>query len=276
MVLSFLAVLLVKAPIYGLVTLGIGLVQVVLILVSTGRMHDLAQRHLTTQAEAQAYLVEALAGVNLVKATGAEQRVIQRWSTLHHKALGVSLDKQQLSAFIQTLLDGLQTAAPLALLLLGAYQVLNGVLSLGEMLALNALAVGFLAPLDALVGSAQQFQTVGAHLNRLADVLGTPREEAGAVAPALTGQIELANVSYQYDRYSAPVLRDVSVVHRRGAKGGDCGPVRVGQKHAGAAAHGAGGPDRRRDSLRRRAPARSRPERAAAADGVGAARGVPV
>jgi ATP-binding cassette subfamily B protein len=218
MVVSFLAVLLVQAPVYGLVTLGIGLGQVCLLLVSTGRMHDLAQRHLTTQAEAQAYLVEALAGVNLVKATGAEQRVIQRWTALHHKALGVSLDKQQLSALIQTLLDGLQTAAPLTLLLMGAYQVLAGTLTLGQMLALNALAVGFLAPLDALVGSAQQFQTVGAHLNRLADVLGTPREDAGTVAPTLSGQIELDRVSYRYDRHSAPILREVSVSIAPGQK----------------------------------------------------------
>ena len=58
-------------------TLAIGLAQVLLLLASTGRMHDLAQRHLATQAETQAYLVEALAGINVVKATGAEELVLR-------------------------------------------------------------------------------------------------------------------------------------------------------------------------------------------------------
>lgn len=218
LVITFLTVLLLHAPVYGMVTLGIGVFQVLLLLASTARMHDLAQRHLTTQAESQSYLVEALAGVDLVKATGAEEQVIERWSKLHHKALGVSLDKQQFSALIQTLLNGLQVAAPLVLLLLGVQQVMNGELSLGEMLALNALAIGFLAPLDTLVGSAQQLQTVGAHLTRLADVLGAEPEPSGTVQPELSGQIELVDVSFQYDRYSPPILRDVSVTIEPGQK----------------------------------------------------------
>lgn len=218
MVLTFMVVLLVQAPRFGLVTLGMGAVQVMLLLASTDRMHDLAQRHLTTQAEAQSYLVEALAGVNMVKSAGAEERVLARWSTLHHKALAVSVDKQQLTAFIDTILGGLQGAAPLVLLVMGVEQVLDGALSLGTMLALNALAVGFLTPLGALVASGQQLQTVGVHLNRLADVLESEPEANGEQALNLSGRIELDNVSFQYDRHSAPILREVSVAIAPGQK----------------------------------------------------------
>ena len=52
----------------------------------------------------------------------------------------------------------------------------------GMMLALNALAAGFLAPLAALVASGQQLQTMGAHLNPYGDVL-----EAGGVYAGLVG-----------------------------------------------------------------------------------------
>ncbi|MCB0187366.1 MAG: hypothetical protein KDE31_24025, partial [Caldilineaceae bacterium] len=151
LVLTFLLILLWQAPGFGLVTLGIGLIQILLLLASTSRMHDLAQRHLSTQAATQSYLVEALAGINMVKATGAEERVLQRWSTLHQKALAVTVEKQRLTALVDALLQSLQVAAPLVLLLLGAQQVLNDAISLGTMLALNTLALGFLTPLDALV-----------------------------------------------------------------------------------------------------------------------------
>lgn len=218
LVITFLVILLVQAPSFGFVTLGIGLVQVLLLLASTSRMHDLAQRHLSTHAETQAYLVEALAGINMVKATGAETRVLERWSGLHHKALAVTLDKQRLAALVTTLLNGLQIAAPLVLLLVGAQQVLDGSLSLGAMLALNTLAMGFLTPLDALVASGQQLQSVGAHLSRMADVLEAERETSGTVAPNLSGKINLDKVSFQYDRHSEPVLRDISVQIEPGQK----------------------------------------------------------
>jgi len=218
LVITFLVILLLQAPIFGFVTLVIGLLQVLLLLASTSRMHDLAQRHLSTQADTQAYLVEALAGINMVKATGAEERVLQRWSTLHRQALNVTLDKQRLSALVDTILNSLQIAAPLLLLLVGAQQVLNGSLSLGAMLALNTLAMGFLTPLNALVASGQQLQSVGAHLSRMADVLETEREISGTIAPNLTGAIALENVSFQYDRHSEPVLRDISVQIEPGQK----------------------------------------------------------
>lgn len=211
LVLGFLAILLVQAPAFALVTLAIGLMQVLLLLASTGRMHDLAQRHLATQAEAQAYLVEALAGINVVKATGAEELVLDRWAGLHGRALAVTVDKQRLAALFDTLLGGLQTATPLILLLIGVQQVLAGTLSLGMMLALNALAAGFLAPLAALVASGQQLQSMGAHLNRMADVLEAAPEPQGDLAPAVAGQVTLRNVAFQYDRHSAPVLQGIDV-----------------------------------------------------------------
>ncbi|MCB0150895.1 MAG: hypothetical protein KDE01_24990, partial [Caldilineaceae bacterium] len=218
LVLAFLAVLLLQAPAFALVTLGIGLAQVLLLVASTGRMHDLAQRHLATQTETQAYLVEALAGINVVKATGAEDLVLQRWGGLHQQALAVTIDKQRLAALFDTLLSGLQVATPLVLLLIGAQQVLNGTLSLGMMLALNALAAGFLAPLAALVSSGQQLQSMGAHLNRMSDVLEAVPEAQGDATPQLTGEIELRDVSFGYDRHSAPVLQDVSVTIAAGQK----------------------------------------------------------
>ncbi|MEZ4676808.1 MAG: hypothetical protein R2932_21545 [Caldilineaceae bacterium] len=56
----------------------------------------------------------------------------------------MTVEKQRLTALVDALLQSLQVAAPLVLLLLGAQQVLNDAISLGTMLALNTLALGFL------------------------------------------------------------------------------------------------------------------------------------
>ncbi|MEZ4673919.1 MAG: hypothetical protein R2932_06700 [Caldilineaceae bacterium] len=92
-------------------------------------------------------------------------------------------------------------AAPLILLWLGIGFVMQGSLSLGAMLGLNALAAAFLAPLSSLVANAKQLQLVGAQLERLSDVLQAQPEQDCAVlpnAPALRGQVELNAVTFHY------------------------------------------------------------------------------
>lgn len=218
LVIGFLALLLIQAPAFALVAVAIGCAQVVLLLASTGRMHDLAQRQLATQTETQAYLVEALAGIHVVKATGAEDLVLDRWQKLHKSALAATVDKQRLSAFFDTLITGLQMATPLILLIIGVQQVLEGTLSLGMMLALNALAAGFLTPLAALVAAGQQLQTVGAQLQRMADVLEAQPEVQGERIPARPGAVSLRNVTFHYDRHSAPSVHDLSLDIQPGQK----------------------------------------------------------
>lgn len=218
LVVGFLTVLLIQAPLFALITLVVGLIQVALLLASTGRMHELAQRHLATQAETQAYLVEALAGINVVKSTGAEDQVMERYAQLHGRALDVTVQQQRLSAMFDTLLQGLQGATPFILLLIGVQQVLTGGLTLGTMLALNALATGLLAPLSSLVTSGRQLQSVGAHLARLSDVLEAEPELQGPQQARLTGDLELRDIHFQYDRHSAPTLHNINVKIHAGQK----------------------------------------------------------
>jgi ATP-binding cassette subfamily B protein len=221
LVLTSLAVLLVVSPFFGLLALALGLLQVALLLGTARRAHDLAQRDLVAQADSQTYLVEALAGIEMVKACGAEERAFERWSNLFFKRLNVSIQRSHFSATIETLLETLQLASPLLFLWLGAWHVLGGTLSLGTMLALTTLATSALTPLASLVASGQQFLLVGAHLERIADVIeARPEQDRISVRPApkLTGALELHDVSFRYDAQSPAVLRNISLAVAPGQK----------------------------------------------------------
>src|SRR5262249_37074901 len=137
------------------------------------------------------------------------------------KQLNVSLQRSHLSATVGALMMMLRTFAPLMLMWVGAYQVLGGAMSLGTMLALNTLAASFLTPLTSLVSSAQRFQLVGVHLDRIADVMeAEPEQNRQAVLPAplLSGRIELRHVNFRYDSQGPLALRDISVVIEPGQK----------------------------------------------------------
>lgn len=221
LVIVYLAILLSQAPVYGFLVLAIGFVQVVLLLSTTRTMHNFMQRDLHAQAESQSYLVEALNGIATIKASGAEPRALDHWSNLFFQHLNISLRRSHFSIVIGSLLSALSTLSPMLLLWVGAWYVLNGTLTLGTMFALNALAGAFLTPLSSLVSNAQQLQMVGAHLERIADVIEAEPEQDGPSAqqaPTLTGRIELNNVSFRYDANAPMILSDISVTIEPGQK----------------------------------------------------------
>jgi ABC-type bacteriocin/lantibiotic exporter with double-glycine peptidase domain len=82
------------------------------------------------------------------------------------------------------------------------------------MLAMNALAAGFLTPLSTLITTAFQFQLLGSYMDRLEDVLETPREQDPAAvkpAPRLKGGIRLEGVGFRYGPMAPMAVRDVTV-----------------------------------------------------------------
>jgi HlyB family type I secretion system ABC transporter len=220
-VAGYLVLLLMQAPVFGLVVLIAGLLQIGLLLGTTARVHALMQRDLIAQAESQSYLVETLTGVLTLKASGCEDRAFDHWSNLFFNQLHVSLQRNHLAAGIDTAMLALRTGSPLVLLWVGALLVLNGTMSLGTMLAFSAIATAFLVPLASLVSNGQRLQLVGAHLERLTDVLAAePEQKLHGVqaAPPLTGRIELKQVSFRYDPNAPTVLHNISLAIEPGRK----------------------------------------------------------
>ena len=220
-VLVYFAILLFWHPIFALLVFGFGSMQVALLFGSARPVRRLMERDLAAGAASQSYLAEALMGIATVKAAGAEDRVVERWSNLFFTHLNISLERGHLSVVIDTAMLTLRTLSPLALLWMGAVYVLNGEMSLGTMLALNALAASVLVPLASLVSSGQQLQQVRAHLDRLADVADAePEQDLKHVraAPPFSGQVELRHVSFRYDAQAPQVVRDITVTIGGGQK----------------------------------------------------------
>ncbi|RMH18864.1 MAG: peptidase domain-containing ABC transporter [Acidobacteria bacterium] len=210
----YLIVLFVTHAPMALVVLLLGLLRIALFLVTRKRHQDLMSESLQVQARSRSYQVEMLAGIETLKASGAERRAVEHWSNLFVDELNVALARGRLSAIFDSLLKALGTASPFIVLVFGAVQVLQGELSLGTMLALSALAAGFLGPLTSLVSTALQFQLLGSYLERINDVLDTPKEQQReTVKPAgkLAGRITLDGVTFRYGPAAPIVVDDVSV-----------------------------------------------------------------
>ena len=221
LVVVYLMIVLFWYPIFGLLALAFGAVQIVLMMVSTRRLYDLTERGIAAQAESQSYLVEALTGIATLKVAASEDRALGNWSNLFFKQLNISLRQSNLTMLVDTAREALDALAPISLLWLGAIWVLEGNMSLGAMFAVTTLAISFLGPLASLVATAQQVQLVGAHLERIADVYETEPEQdlhSVNVAPKLSGHIEVRNAGFRYDPHAPWALRHFSVTIEPGQK----------------------------------------------------------
>lgn len=210
----YLILLSFASPTLALLVLGLGLLRVLLFLGTRHRHAELMSKTLQVQARSRNYQVQMLSGIETLKALGAEQTAVDRWGNLFTDELNVSLARGRLDAFFEAAISTLTTASPFVVLVYGAAAVMNGSLSLGTMLAVTALAIGFLTPLTSLVSTGVQLQLLSSYMDRMEDVLeAEPEQKSDRVAPAprLSGRITLESVSFQYTPMRPFAVRNVSV-----------------------------------------------------------------
>ena len=194
-------------------------IQLGLLLFTRSRQRQFLAESIDAQAKSQGYLMETLSAVEALKSLGAEERAVERWSGLFATELNVALKRGRLDAVLESLRGAVRTGSSMALLGVGTIQVLSGALSLGDMLAVTALASGFLNPLVSLASAGTRLQLLGVYMERITDVLDTPseRDRGAARDPGkLTGTINVDNVSFRYSPIGAIVVKNVSVSIRPG------------------------------------------------------------
>jgi ABC-type bacteriocin/lantibiotic exporter with double-glycine peptidase domain len=236
MVFLYLILLLVVSPKLALVVTALAIGQVMTFLLIRKRQFELQAEGLRKQAETRAYHVDLFTGIETIKAMGCEDGAVRRFSDLFIAETNVAVAGGKLNALFDALLSTLGVSNPLLTLAFGAHLVLDGKLTLGSMLAINALANNFLTPVVNLVRSAQQVSLLGTYYERIDDVLQSAPEQADGVGARrrLSGRIALEQVSFSYGKTLPPVLRDVSVDVRPGQFVAIVGPSAAGKSTLGS------------------------------------------
>ena len=213
-VLISLAVLAAMAPSLALLTLLFVAVQISLFLLARRRSRELMIEEVEAASKNGAFLVQILNGIETLKSAGAERRALQHWSNLWVDELNVSLARDRLSLWVGAASQTLRTVSPAVVLLLGAFMVLGGSLSIGEMLAANVIALNALTPLAGIVTNLLQLELVRGYLERIEDVMEAapemkPEDDRQSVR-TLEGRVGLDDVSHRYTSQAPWVVKNVS------------------------------------------------------------------
>jgi ABC-type bacteriocin/lantibiotic exporter with double-glycine peptidase domain len=126
---------------------------------------------------------------------------------------------------VPNILAALNTAAIIAV---GGLRVMDGRLSIGELVAFQTLMASFTGPFNALVNLGARLQDVQGSMNRLDDVLWHNQDPQLAEAPAspasggtpakLTGELALRSVTFGYSRLDPPLIEDFSLAIKPGQR----------------------------------------------------------
>ncbi|GAB6852804.1 cyclolysin T1SS permease/ATPase CyaB [Paraburkholderia kururiensis] len=164
-------------------------------------------------AENQSFLVETISGIDTVKAMAVEPRWIQKWEKqlAGYVSAGLSVTRATtIASGGVTLVSKLVTAA---IVWVGALQVIDGKMTVGELIAFNMLAGQVSSPILRLAQLWNDFQQVGISMGRLGDILNARAEVAGQKTrlPRLSGAVAFDQVSFRYRPDAADVLRSISL-----------------------------------------------------------------
>ncbi|MER7822492.1 NHLP family bacteriocin export ABC transporter peptidase/permease/ATPase subunit [Streptomyces sp. NPDC096097] len=172
------------------------------------------------RAESARLTNTAYSGLQLIetmKATGGENGFFRRWAGQH----AVTLDVQQRlgvpSAWLAIVAPTLAAFNSALILTIGGLRAVEGHLTVGLLVAFQALVTSFTAPISRLGGVAGRIQDFAADIARLEDVENFPvdrvysRREPAASTRRLKGHVELDRVTFGYNPLDAPLLRDFSL-----------------------------------------------------------------
>lgn len=184
-------------------------------------------------AENQAFLVETVTGIETVKASAVEPQMQQRWERQLAGYIQSGFKASMLANWGRQGIELIQKLGVVALLYFGARLVIQGDLTVGELVAFNMLAGQAAAPILRLAQLVQDFQQARIAVERLGDILNTPAEPklsaSRASLPAIEGQVSFEGVSFRYRPDGPEVLRDVSLSIRPGEVLGVVGPSGSGK-----------------------------------------------
>jgi ATP-binding cassette subfamily B protein len=190
---------------------------VALTVLATPRIKGYAREVFAASTDAKAFLMEALGGAETIKGMGIERPVRLKWEKKYAKALDLQYRAQRFNLLVGIGGQLLSAATTIAVLWFGANLVLAQELTVGQLIAFNALMASVLAPLMGLVGMWNLLNDAGVAMERLGDVLDIEPEQKPAelasrvVLPELRGEVRLEGAYFRYGADSPYVLENLTL-----------------------------------------------------------------
>lgn len=173
--------------------------RIIFLLIMRHRNQQLMISELAAAGQENATLTEVLEGLETIKASASEERVMARWIHRLVRRYNNSLQREKITIIASQFMNVMQGIVSATLFWVGGHLVLSNRMSLGVFTTFVSIQILFSGPLESLLRAFTELQFFTTHLLRLDDVMENAPETSGNVDPGqLCGRIELEGVWFRY------------------------------------------------------------------------------
>lgn len=182
----------------------------------------LNEQQMENSAQLTSYMVESLNGIQTVKAYNAEKEAQLKTETKFVRLLRSIFKLSWVGNLQGSLIGFVELTGQVVILWIGAYTVIQGNMTIGQLMAYNSLLAYFLDPVKNLINLQPKMQTAIVAAERLGEILDlevekTAIEQNKLIPSSLKGSIEFKNVTFRYGT-RRPVLENINLTIHKGEK----------------------------------------------------------
>ena len=201
----------------------VGIVFVLLYaLAAQGKLHELSQTTWEVGAQRNSLLVESISQLENVKALRAESRIQRHWEKSSAFLSRTGAQLKMVSTSVSSVAQWAQHSVAVCVIIVGVYQIIEGNLTQGGLIAAYMLSSRAMAPISqaaALLAQYHQSSTALESLNAVMDKKVERHEgKAYVEKPSFAGNIRLEKVTLRYPNEEREALKDVSITVKAGEK----------------------------------------------------------
>ena len=210
----YIGVMLTYSGVLTVVSLGALPLFLGLTVVASPLIRGQLRRAAEENASTQSLLVEALSGVQTIKAQNAENNMRWRWQKRYSNFMVESFRSLLIGVSASTTGSFINQVSGLLTLWVGAFLVIKGELTVGQLIAFRIISGYVIGPLINLATSWQQYQGVALSMERLSDVLdstpeGTDLDSDQLPLPPIAGDVTFQGVDFAFNEGAPLVVSNV-------------------------------------------------------------------
>jgi ATP-binding cassette, subfamily B, bacterial CvaB/MchF/RaxB len=168
-----------------------------------------------SQALENTTFIETVRGITSVKLFASEKERENIWQSKYAEVINNSAKLGKLDIWFQTANQAIFGLEHLILIYVAIKMIMAGQFSIGMIFAFMAYKRNFTDKASALVEKVIEYRMLGLHLERVADIAHTEKEDRGLEisegleTDSIKGKLELKDVCYRYSSDSAEILKRI-------------------------------------------------------------------
>lgn len=188
------------------------------------KMFDrLNEEEMTAGATLNSSIIESLKGIETIKAYNGEEKIYEKVDQQFIKLMRKSFKRTNLDNIQQGIKQVIQLISSVLILWIGSYYVMDGTISLGQLITFNVLLVFFTEPLKNIINLQTKMQTAQVANRRINEIFyiepekNTNKDRKKIRRSIFEREVTIKNVSFSYG-IKEPVLKGITTAFYSGEK----------------------------------------------------------